>query len=216
MSNGKSTIMIVDDHPLFRKGLQRFIAYEEDLEVTKECHSGAEALESALQDDPDLILLDLNMQGMDGLETLRQMRAKGVTARIVMLTVSDTEEDVLTAMQYGADGYLLKDMEPEDIVANIKQAVLGKLALSDRLTQVLAQSWHKPKTTESDKLSTLTDREHQTLLLLSQGMSNKLIAEKMKISEATAKVHVKNLLKKLELHSRLEAAAWLMKQQSKS
>ncbi|WPC76509.1 two-component system response regulator NarL [Vibrio porteresiae] len=210
MSNGKSTIMIVDDHPLFRKGLQRFITYEEDLEVTKECHSGAEALESALQDDPDLILLDLNMQGMDGLETLRQMRAKGVTARIVMLTVSDTEEDVLTAMQYGADGYLLKDMEPEDIVANIKQAVLGKLALSDRLTQVLAQSWHKPKTQHPNKLSSLTEREHQTLILLTKGMSNRLIATELKISEATAKVHVKNLLKKLDLHSRLEAAAWLM------
>ena len=210
MGNGKSTIMIVDDHPLFRKGLQRFIAYEEDLEVTKECHSGAEALESALQDDPDLILLDLNMQGMDGLETLRQMRAKGVTARIVMLTVSDTEEDVLTAMQYGADGYLLKDMEPEDIVANIKQAVLGKLALSDRLTQVLAQSWHKPKTQQPNKLSSLTEREHQTLILLTKGMSNRLIATELKISEATAKVHVKNLLKKLDLHSRLEAAAWLM------
>ncbi|MDC0611451.1 two-component system response regulator NarL [Vibrio sp.] len=214
MSTDAATIMLVDDHPLFRKGLQQLIALEDDLQVICEYNNGADAVNGAVEHDPDLIILDLNMQGMDGLETVRLMREKGVTARVVMLTVSDSEEDVLTAMENGADGYLLKDMEPEDIVENIKQAVLGKLALSDRLTKVLAQSWSKPKKEpQENPLKTLTTRELEILSLISKGMSNKLIARELRITDSTVKVHVKHLLKKLNVRSRLEAAVWMIDKQ---
>jgi len=214
VSSEAATIILVDDHPLFRKGLQQLIALEEDLEVINEYNNGSDAVEGAVKNDPDLIILDLNMQGMDGLETVRKMRSKGVTSRIVMLTVSDSEYDVLTAMKNGADGYLLKDMEPEDIVNNIKQAVLGKLALSARLTSVLAQSWNNPQEErQEDRLKTLTNRESEILSLIAQGMSNKLIAKELQITDTTVKVHVKHLLKKLNLRSRLEAAVWLIDKQ---
>lgn len=210
MSKITTTIMIVDDHPLFRKGLQRLISFEDDLEIINEFSSGRDAIEGALRDDPDLIILDLNMQGIDGIETLRVMREKGVTSKIIILSVSDNEDDVLAAMKNGADGYLLKDMEPEDIIDNIKQAALGKLALSDRLTNVITESWSKPLESHKDLLKDLTERERQILALLAKGMSNKLMASKLKIKETTVKVHVKNLLKKLNLHSRLEAAVLLI------
>lgn len=209
-----ATIILVDDHPLFRKGLLQLIALEEDLSVIGEFSNGQDALNFTKEIEPDLIMLDLNMQGMDGLETVRKMREQGVTARVVMLTVSDAEKDVLTAMENGADGYLLKDMEPDDIIHNIKQAVLGRLALSDRLTKVLTQSWHKPKPSpENDPLKTLTGREMEILDLIAKGLSNKLIARELFITDATVKVHVKHLLKKLNLRSRLEAAVWMIDQQ---
>ncbi|MGP8305497.1 two-component system response regulator NarL [Vibrio sp. YIC-376] len=209
-----ATIMLVDDHPLFRSGLRQLIASEEGLQVICEYNNGTDAVEGAVQHDPDLIILDLNMQGIDGLETVRQMRAKGVNSRVVMLTVSDSEDDVLNAISSGADGYLLKDMEPEDIVTNIKQAVLGQLALSDRLTKVLIQSTNKPKKPiQESPLKTLTSRELEILSLISKGMSNKLIAHELKITDSTVKVHVKNLLKKINVSSRLEAAVWMIENQ---
>jgi len=210
MNKTVTTIMIVDDHPLFRKGLQRLISFEDNLDIINEFSSGREAIDTAQKDNPDLIILDLNMQGIDGIETLGIMREKGVTSQIIILSVSDNEDDVLAAMQNGADGYLLKDMEPEDIIHSIKQATLGKLALSDRLTTVITESWSKPQEPQKDLLKKLTEREHQILALLTKGMSNKSIANKLKIKETTVKVHVKNLLKKLNLHSRLEAAVLLI------
>lgn len=214
MSSEEATIMLVDDHPLFRSGLRQLITLEEGLQVICEYSNGTDAIEGAVEHDPDLIILDLNMQGIDGLETVRQMREKGVTSRVVMLTVSDNEDDVLNAISSGADGYLLKDMEPEDIVTNIKQAVLGQLALSDRLTKVLLQSCNKPKKpAQESPLKTLTSRELEILSLISKGMSNKLIAHELSITDSTVKVHVKNLLKKLNVSSRLEAAVWMIDNQ---
>ncbi|MBR9872675.1 MAG: two-component system response regulator NarL [Vibrionaceae bacterium] len=214
MSTQDATIMLVDDHPLFRSGLRQLIALEEGLQVICEYNNGTDAIEGAVKHDPDLIILDLNMQGIDGLETVRQMRERGVTSRVVMLTVSDNEDDVLNAISSGADGYLLKDMEPEDIVTNIKQAVLGQLALSDRLTKVLLQSCNKPKKiAQESPLKSLTNRELEILSLISKGMSNKLIAHELKITDSTVKVHVKNLMKKLNVSSRLEAAVWMIDNQ---
>ena len=113
MSEQKSSIMLVDDHPLLRKGLKQLLALEDELEVIAEASSGMDAIPLAVELDPDLIILDLNMQGMDGIATLKRLRDEGVTSRIVMLTVSDADEDVVNAISNGADGYLLKDSDPE-------------------------------------------------------------------------------------------------------
>ncbi|KZY40959.1 DNA-binding response regulator, partial [Oleiphilus sp. HI0050] len=138
MSQIPATILLVDDHPLLRKGLTQLIEFEDELEVIGEASDGHSALELAKEHEPDLIVLDLNMQGMDGLETLRAMRNAEITSRIIMLTVSDSDEDVVCAITYGADGYLLKDMDPEQILEKLKEAALGKMVISEKLTHVLA------------------------------------------------------------------------------
>ena len=213
MSTQPATVMMVDDHPLLRKGLRQLIELEDDLEAIAEASNGKDAVELALEHDPDLILLDLNMQGMDGIETLQAMRAAGVSARIIMLTVSDNDEDVIAAITNGADGYLLKDMDPEDIIDKICQATLGKMVISERLTEVLASAIRKPQKQSVNLLSSLTSREAEILKLFAKGLSNKLIARELDISDGTVKVHVKHLLKKLNLRSRVEAAVWMVNHQ---
>lgn len=208
-----ASIMIVDDHPLLRKGLRQLLELEDDLELVAEASNGKEALGLAQEHDPDLIVLDLNMQGMDGIETLKALRADGVASRIVMLTVSDHDEDVVAAITNGADGFLLKDMEPEDIIEKIRQAALGKMVISDRLAEVLASALRRPEKKTSNIIDSLTSRELEILNLIAKGLSNKLIARELDISDGTVKVHVKHLLKKMNLKSRVEAAVWVVNEQ---
>lgn len=212
MSDTPASIMLVDDHPLLRKGLKQLISLEDGLEVVAECSNGTDALVKAEELDPDLIILDLNMQGMDGLETLKRMRDSGVTSRIVMLTVSDADEDVVTAITNGADGYLLKDMDPELLLDQIQRAIEGKMVLSEAITEVLATALRRPSAPTASKLDGLTNREREILELIAKGMSNKVIARELDISDGTVKVHVKHLLKKLGLRSRVEAAVWMVNQ----
>lgn len=207
-----ATILLVDDHPLLRKGLKQLIEFEEELDVIGEASDGKTALALAIEHEPDLIVLDLNMQGMDGLETLRAMRNADVSSRIIMLTVSDSDEDVVCAITYGADGYLLKDMDPEQILAKLKEAAIGKMVISEKLTHVLAGAIRGGSDKKSNVLAKLTSREHEILKLIAKGMSNKLIARELDISDGTVKVHVKHVLKKLELNSRVEAAVWMVNQ----
>ncbi|MDN7124744.1 two-component system response regulator NarL [Pseudidiomarina terrestris] len=213
MSELNSSIMLVDDHPLLRKGLKQLISLEDDLEVVAEFNNGKDAIPKAVELDPDLIILDLNMQGMDGLETLKRMRDEGVTSRIVMLTVSDADEDVVAAITNGADGYLLKDMEPEQLIEQIKRSIEGKMVLSEVITEVLATALRRPSPQGAGKLDSLTNREREILKHIAKGMSNKVIARELDISDGTVKVHVKHLLKKLGLRSRVEAAVWMVNQQ---
>lgn len=126
----KTQILIVDDHPLFRRGVVQLLAMDSEFAVAGEARNGEEALRIVERADPDLILLDLNMRGMGGLETLHRLRAQGVDTRIVVLTVSDSDEDVVAALRAGADGYLLKDMEPEQLLEQVKEAAVGKMVLS--------------------------------------------------------------------------------------
>ncbi|MEJ2443163.1 MAG: two-component system response regulator NarL [Exilibacterium sp.] len=205
-----ATVLLVDDHPLLRKGLAQLIQFEDDLNVIGEASNGKDALNLASEQDPDLIILDLNMQGMDGLETLKNLRDQGISSRIIMLTVSDSNEDVVSSITYGADGYLLKDMEPEQILAKIKQAALGEMVISEKLTHVLAGALRKGENTRVNLLAKLTGRELEILRHIAKGLSNKLIARELDISDGTVKVHVKHLLKKLGLKSRLEAAVWMV------
>jgi two-component system, NarL family, nitrate/nitrite response regulator NarL len=214
MSSTAASIMLVDDHPLLRKGLRQLISMDDELEVIAEASNGADAITQGVELDPDLILLDLNMQGMNGLETLRHLRDQGVTSRIVMLTVSDADEDVLQAISLGADGYLLKDMEPEELLDQIKRALNGKMVLSEAVTQILATAIRNPNNKSSGEIDALTQRELEILKLIAKGLSNKLIARELDISDGTVKVHVKHLLKKLHLRSRVEAAVWMINQQT--
>jgi len=207
MSHG-NRILIIDDHPLFRKGVAQLIAMAPHLEVVAEASSGEQGLAKAKELDPDLILLDLHMTGMGGIETLKAIRDADLECRVMILTVSDNADDLVAAIRSGADGYLLKDMEPEDLLAAIDEALNGRTVIGERLNGLLARAIREEATAKQRDTATLTEREHEILHDLAQGLSNKLIARDLKITEATVKVHVKNLLKKLGFRSRLEAAVW--------
>ncbi|WP_410493887.1 two-component system response regulator NarL [Endozoicomonas sp. 8E] len=202
-----TSVLLIDDHPLLRKGLAQLIDEEEGLKVVAEVGDGVTGLKLAIEFEPDLILLDLNMKGMDGLETLKAMRAEGVASRVVVLTVSEHRDDIAAMFRAGADGYLLKDMEPEELLSQISQAAMGKLAVDARLAEVLA-SVLRPDSSETSKIDLLTPKEREVLQFIAEGDANKVIARKMDISEGTVKVHVKRLLRKLDFRSRVEAAVW--------
>ncbi|AOF83364.1 bacterial regulatory s, luxR family protein [Methyloversatilis sp. RAC08] len=200
-------ILLIDDHPLFRKGVAQLVRADEELELAGEASDGVTGLALAAETDPDLILIDLNMKSVNGIETLRRLKAAGVRGRCVMLTVSDDERDVLDAMKAGADGYLLKDMEPEELCQRIKQSVAGTVVLDGSVAGLLAHALNAPPAaTHTD----LTEREREILGLLSDGRSNKEIARVLGISDATVKVHIKHVLSKLNMKSRLEAAVWAL------
>ena len=202
-----ASIMLVDDHPLLRKGLAQLISLEDHLKVVCEASSGEEAISLAPDCLPDLILLDLDMKGINGLDTLRTLRQNNIKSKIVMFTVSDNETDVLQALKFGADGYLLKDAEPEETIEQICKAINGELVLSASLTQILARSLRQ-SSNSSSLFEKLTKREVEILRHITRGSSNKVIGNSLGITEATVKVHIKNLLKKLSLRTRVEAAVW--------
>lgn len=203
-----NTIIVIDDHPLFRKGVTDLIDMEGSLRLVGEAPDGAKGIEVARATHPDLILLDLNMKGMDGLATLKKLKDNDLDSRIIMLTVSDNEEDVVAALRAGADGYLLKDMEPEDILVCLRQAMKGRLVISDNLTELLAHALREESKPRNADEADLTPREEEILGFIAKGYSNKLIARELDISVGTIKVHVKHILKKLKLRTRVEAAVW--------
>ena len=202
------TILIVDDHPLFRKGVIQLIQAAPEFRFVGEAASGAEGIALARRLQPDMILLDLNMKDMNGIEVLKRLKEEGLDSRIIMLTVSDHAEDLMAALQAGADGYLLKDMEPEDLMQQLAEAARGKITISERLTQLLVAALREKSRPTSLAEAGLTEQESRILEHLIDGKSNKLIAREMDIAEGTVKVHVKHLLKKLNLRSRVEAAVW--------
>ena len=202
------TILIVDDHPLFRKGVIQLIQAEPAFRFVGEAASGREGFQLAQSLQPDIILLDLNMKDMSGIDVLKMIKDEGLDSRVIMLTVSDQAEDLMAALQAGADGYLLKDMEPEDLMRQLADAARGKITISERLTQLLVASLREKSRPASLAEAGLTDQEKNILEHLVEGKSNKLIARDMGITEGTVKVHVKHLLKKLNLRSRVEAAVW--------
>ncbi|VAX12027.1 Nitrate/nitrite response regulator protein NarL [hydrothermal vent metagenome] len=203
-----NSILIIDDHPLLRRGINDLVSMDDSFQVIAEASNGTEGLELARSLNPDIILLDLNMEIMDGLQTLIALKAAELDSRVVILTVSDNEKDVVATLRAGADGYLLKDMEPEDMLARLHQVVNGQIILSDKVSQLVVRGLHE----ESRESVNLTNREEEILALIAKGMSNKLIARELDIVESTVKVHVKHLLRKLKLRNRLEAAIWVIEQ----
>ncbi|MFD2884190.1 two-component system response regulator NarL [Pseudomonas lini] len=201
-------ILLVDDHPMMRHGIRQMLELEDDFLIVGEASQGEEALGLIEPLRPDLVLLDNNMPQMNGIETLRRLRAMHYTGKVLLFTVSDAEDDIRDALRLDADGYLLKDMEPELLIQYIRDALNGALVISPGLTQVMAQALRSPP---RQAVVELTERERQVLKTIASGFSNKVIGHKLGITEGTVKVHVKkNLLHKLGLRSRVEAAVWAM------
>ena len=207
MATPSLTIMIVDDHPLMRRGIRQLLALEPRLEVVAEANNGTEALAEARRLSPDVILLDLNMKGMSGLDTLKALRNEGIAARILILTVSDARNDIYAMVDAGADGYLLKDSEPELLLAQVMRGAQGETVFSDVVAEFLTT---RLPNASSNPFKQLTERELDVLQEVARGLSNKEIAATLHISEETVKVHIRNLLRKLDVRSRVAATVlWL-------
>lgn len=190
-------VMLVDDHPLMRRGISQLLSFEDEFEVVGEASNGTDAVAMAHEEDPDLILLDLNMKGMSGLDTLKALRTDGSSANIVILTVSDSPADIEAIVKAGADGYLLKDTEPDELIELLKKAHSGDKAYSSVVARYLSDAESR-----EDIFDQLTEREMQILQEVAKGYRNKQIADHLFISESTVKVHMKSLLKKLQVASR--------------
>jgi len=203
-----TTVVIIDDHALFRKGVMQMISSDHEFDVIGEAASGLQGLSLVEQLKPGLALIDLNMKVMNGIETLTRIKEAKLDTKCIVLTVSDAEDDLLEALRAGADGYLLKDMEPEDLCASLKKAMSGITVLHESLTDILKNALVNPTLNKQDDDVSLTEREREILECLARGLNNKTIARHLGISDTTVKVHIKHLLSKLKLTSRLEAAVW--------
>lgn len=202
-------VLLIDDHTLFRVGLEGLLA-SRSIEIVASVGSGRDAQRLVDELNPDIILLDMRMPGLNGLDVLTMLREKNESLPIVMLTTSTEENDLLSTLRAGAQGYLLKDMEPDELVLALRDIVAGKTVVAPDLAPILAKAV-QGKTTEEDIIdnspfSDLTPRETEILGLLAEGQSNKAIARNLGISDGTVKLHVKAILRKLNVHSRVEAA----------
>ena len=200
-------VMIVDDHTLFRSGLSELLE-RRGIEVCAAVGDGEDGCRLAAELAPDVVLLDLRMPELDGLSVLDRIAALDLGCAVVMLTTSSDERDLVTSLRSGARGYLLKDMEPEQLVDALAAVVEGETVVAPEMTSVLAKVV-KGGTVESgrpDRFSSLTPREFEILRHLSEGQSNKEIARDLGITDGTVKLHVRSILRKLEVRSRVEAA----------
>ncbi|WP_293730368.1 response regulator [uncultured Actinobacillus sp.] len=203
----KIKVLLIDDHPLMRRGIKQLVELDTHFEVIGDVGNGNDGISLALKEEPDLIILDLNMKGLSGLDTLKALRAEGVDARIVILTVSDAKNDIFALIDAGADGYLLKDTEPEVLLSQLKLIANGEVVLSESIRNLLLE-----RHSSQNPLDSLTEREMGVLQLIATGLSNKQIAGKLFISEETVKVHIRNLLRKLNVHSRVAATVLYLEQ----
>jgi len=203
-------VLLIDDHTLFRVGLEGLLA-SRGIEIVASVGSGQDCLRLVKDLKPDVVLLDMRMPGIDGLSVLKLLRQSSQELPIVMLTTSSDEGDLLESLREGAQGYLLKDMEPDDLVLALRDIVNnGKTVVAPDLAPILAkalQGSHNEKEEQNTSpFDELTPRETEILGLLAEGQSNKAIARNLGISDGTVKLHVKAILRKLDVHSRVEAA----------
>ncbi len=210
---GNVRVLLIDDHTLFRSGLEELLR-RQGIEVAAAVGTGAEGCRLATDIRPDVVLLDLRMPEMDGLDVLRRLRTQSANMPVVMLTTSREERDLVECLRNGAQGYLLKDMEPEELVNALDDVLAGKTVVAPDMAGVLARvvQGERPAERGRSPFSILTRREREILCQLAAGRSNKAIARELDISDGTVKLHVKSILRKLEVHSRVEAAVIAVEQ----
>lgn len=202
-------VLVIDDHALFRKGLQSLLEMR-GIEVVAAVGNAAEGLGKVHEVSPDVILLDVRMPDMNGLQALRRLREEDCRIPVVMLTTSSEQQDLKDSLRHGVQGYLLKDMEPDDLVVALRNIVDGKTVVAPQLAGTLAEivqgEERAPAPPEASPFDELTPREREILSHVSEGQTNKVIARHLDISDGTVKLHVKSILRKLGVHSRVAAA----------
>jgi NarL family two-component system response regulator LiaR len=203
-------VLIVDDHPVVRKGIRALLAEEADIDVVGEAVNGKESVEQAQALKPDVILMDLVMPEMTGIEAIQHITAEQPNARILVMTSFAADDKVFPSIKAGALGYLLKDSDPEDLVRMIHQVYRGELSLHPSIARKMIQELNKPAV-EPLTPSPLTERELEILQLLAQGVENKEIARRLVLREATVRTHVSNILGKLHLANRVQATLYALR-----
>jgi NarL family two-component system response regulator LiaR len=202
------TTLIVDDQPVVRQGVRAFLEAQPDIDVVAEASSGAEAVALAVEYAPDVVLMDLIMPGMDGVEATRRVKEACPQTRIVILTSFHDDEHVLPAVMAGATSYLLKDVSPAELVDAVRKAMRGEAALHPSIASMLMRGLRDKRKSERQIKHDLSDRELEVLRLLAEGLSNSVIATQLFISEKTVKSHVSSILNKLDLTDRTQAAVY--------
>jgi DNA-binding NarL/FixJ family response regulator len=211
----KTTVFLVDDHALFREGLAILLSSQDGIEIVGEAGSGEEALEKARELLPDVILMDVRMPGMGGLEATRKIKEEMPHTRVVILTVSEDEDDLFEAVKAGAEGYILKTVKSRDLIEMLQGVFRGEAALSRVMARKMWEEFaEQAKKQDNPSLAQpgLTRREMEVLRFLSEGSSDKEIAVRLGISQRTVKNHVHNILEKLQLRNRVQAAAYAHRQ----
>lgn len=201
-------IILVDDHTLFRKGLAELLERGGQVSVVAMTGNPDEIRQLLREHSPDMLILDLNMPGTDGINLMQQLKSEGVAQPILILTVSEAEEDLARALRSGANGYLLKSMEPDEVVDALQRAVKGETVVAPAMTAKLISLLDNKASSANSLLDSLTQREREILAHLAKGGSNKAIARELDISYDTVKLHVRHILAKLNLSSRVEAAVF--------
>ena len=208
-------ILLVDDHVLFRKGLTALLNSRPDIQIVGEARDGLEAIEAAREFLPDVILMDVNMPRCDGLEATRRIKREMPHVKIVILTVSDDDQHLFEAIKSGAQGYLLKDLEPSQLYDLLESISRGEAPLSGVIAAKILKEFSRPSVPASQEaavMDELTPRETNILQLVVEGKSNKDIASELVISENTVKIHIRNILEKLHLQNRIQAAVYAVSQ----
>lgn len=206
-------IAIVDDHSLMREGLSRILQMESPLKIVKKAATGAQMLENIEKEAVDVVLLDINMPELSGIEVLKRIKQVREDIKVIMLTVHDNREYLMESLNCGANGYMLKDAESDELVKAIQTVYEGGSYVHPSLAGELFKEINRQKSKKTAKSGeqVLTRREHEVLCFIAEGYSNKGISEKLDISEKTVKNHVSNILKKLELQDRTQAAIYAIK-----
>jgi two-component system nitrate/nitrite response regulator NarL len=210
-------ILLIDDHTLFRGGIRALLQRQTDFEIVDEASDGVEGVKRAKQHRPDVILLDLNMPGLSGLETLQLLVQDLPDSAVIMLTVSEEAEELAHALRSGARGYLVKNIETEALISAIRRAAAGEAVIADSMTAKLVAQFLAPNTphaatpsgpTTPQAAGSLTAREREIVRGVTRGQSNKEIARDLGVTESTVKIHVQSILKKLSLSSRVQIAVY--------
>ena len=209
-------VLIADDHHLFRDGITRLLQDAPGIELAGSATNGEQAVELARQKRPDVILMDVNMPGMGGLEATRRIHAAQPDTQILMLTISEQSEDLFEAIRLGARGYLLKNVSTQELLAAIRQVSSGEAPIAPRMAGKLVDVFatmpmERPAEHLAEKIEILTEREVDVLRLVARGLSNKEIGSLLSISPLTVKSHLRSILDKLSLRGRVEAAAWAIR-----
>jgi len=205
----KISVIIVDDHAVVRQGLSTFLELQGDIEVVAEASNGIEAIETVKEHQPDIVLMDLEMPEMDGIETTRQIRAQHPDLKIIILTSFATKDKILPAIKAGASSYELKDISPSELVEAIRVTYQGETHLHPKVVKQLMENI--AENTDQRNPEALTERELEVLKQIAAGLDNRQIAKELFISEKTVKTHISNILFKLDLDSRTQAAIYALK-----